>query len=239
MLEDALRAYRCIPQLAQLPISYGNRPNESMSPNEKVLSEEDTEAFIWTDIVITEKMDGMGVCITKDNAYFKGNPLETADNHHVQWINALRGRYLPRLQKALFTDTQLFCEMCFNKKNIQYKGLKDFLMCIGIMENSGVWWPWVDARDYADILGLSMVPELYYGSVKTIPHLERLCQHLMYSRPFFGDKKEGLVIRTADTFSHSEITENMTKFVPYWYISQNREWKNRPLMYNAMEISVI
>jgi hypothetical protein len=88
---------------------------------------------------------------------------------------------------------------------------------------------WDDTKEYASMLGLMTVKELYRGIFD-----ESLIKQL-YQETVDGDICEGYVLRVVDSFEYSKFNKCVAKYVRANHVSTQAHW-TRKIQPNAIKI---
>lgn len=143
-------------------------------------------------IVITEKLDGSNLCMTRDALFSRshsGPPIHISFNLAKKMHGEMAYRIPPGIS--------VFGEWCYAVHSIEYDRLPGpypFLV-FGIRDDSEGWWyDWDTVEDVAiNELGLTTVPVLFDGMVED--KFKELTQTLANGESYYGsESKEGIVV---------------------------------------------
>ena len=121
------------PRTYHLPWSPGATRDDRKASYEQV-----GEAFVYQDILVTEKLDGSNVTMTREDVYSRGGePTHKSFN----WLKAwhARNRYLIR------ENIIIRAEYCYAVHSIEYT-LNNYINIIGVQDSKYQWlsWPQVE-----------------------------------------------------------------------------------------------
>lgn len=215
---------------AALSAKYPRMPHLPFSPggtqDDRRLS--DAEHLVGLPLVLTEKMDGSNLCLTRDALYarsHKGPPKHASfDLAKARWAGACS-----RIPEGV----SVFSEWLYAAHSIRYAALPDYLMVFGVRDDASErWWSWDQTRDMASRLGAPTVPELGEGVVASARELQALVEKLAAQPSSCGGEREGVVVRAqaASTDFHGSVA----KWVRPGHVRTGDEWRHGPLVRNLL-----
>jgi hypothetical protein len=191
-------------------------------------------------IVMTEKLDGENSCLNEFGVFSRSHATPCRD----PWTNHLWDRW--ELLKDKLKGLEFFGENLYAVHSIEYSGLESHFYIFAIREEDR-WYFWEEVEFYSQLVDIPTVPVLYKGSAAELkksdekhfegdatPHDKlkdfilslvampsQLCDPRIYNTP-----KEGLVVRTARSFTVSEFSENVFKWVRPHHVQNEEHWRN-------------
>jgi ATP-dependent RNA circularization protein (DNA/RNA ligase family) len=195
----------------------------------------DVDHFLGVSIVLTEKMDGSNLCMTKEAVFARshnGPPTHESFNFAKQLHASIR--------RSIPDDLSVFGEYLFAVHSIPYTNLPGYFLIFGVREDlTGKWWSWEMVKEMARELGVPTVKELYhsniYGMFETARQLE--CQVKL---DFLTENKgkwenghtEGVVIRLADEFT--DFPMSVAKYVRANHVTTTQHWTQKEVERNGI-----
>jgi hypothetical protein len=199
---------------------------------DKVLSEEEAQAFLKGEVVVEEKVDGAIVSLSLDEEgrmRVQGRGEYLGRGEHPQfdplwpWMESRR----PSLTKALRPGLVLSGEWCFAVHSVRYARLPDWLLGFDVYDpGQDRFWS-TERRDrLLGEIGIARVPEIARGRCT----IESLCRLLGTSRVGV-EPMEGLYVRR----EHGNWLDCRAKIVrPEFAQSIEEHWALRPLEKNSL-----
>lgn len=183
-----------------LPSSPGNEENDinltSLSP------------FVNQPLVVTIKMDGSNVCISKSGGVCARNG-QSADHPS---FSLLKEQYANIYSHVLDDDIQVFGEWIFAKHSIHYVGdmaLESYFQVFSVYDqNAEMFLGWEDVEKWAEKLGVPTTPVLGKIEYPTLKGLERRIQQMISETVDNGH--EGIVVRLAYPFPYGSFESYTT-----------------------------
>jgi hypothetical protein len=106
----------------------------------------------------------------------------------------------------------------YAKHSIKYDDLNSYFLLFSIWDEKNVCISWDETVEYAEILGLDMVPTLYDGVFE-----EDIIKSLWSES--IRDVREGYVVRLADSYPYINFNKSLAKFVRSNHVdSSNHHW---------------
>ena len=202
------------PRTYHLPFS------ETITDDDKRLK--DTKQFENMNIVITEKMDGENTTIYND--YYHARSL---DSKHREYHSYLLSTILPQIQYLIPDSMHLCGEYLYAEHSIHYNQLPDYFLMFS-MWNNNICLSWKDTKEWAELLGLKLVPELYIGKYD-----EELVKKI--AREVVERGGEGIVIRNIESFQYEDFSKNVAKYVRAYHVQTDTHWTNQEIKKNELK----
>lgn len=202
------------PRTFHLPNSPG-RTND-----DRVLGSVDN--FIDTEIVVTVKMDGENTTIYNDYVHARSiDGMDAEDKHWVKNLQSQIGYNIP--------DGWRVCgENLWAKHSIYYQNLPSYFLMFSIWDDNNVCLDWDTTKEWAELLGLNMVPELFRG--KFYPELAK-GEQTVYNGGF---EQEGLVVRKTKAFHYREFSSSVAKYVRAGHVQTSHNWRREVKIRNSL-----
>jgi len=183
---------------------------------------ESLDGFIGEEIVITEKMDGENTSMYSD--YIHARALEYSPREDRNWIRALHGR----IKYDIPEGWRVCGENLYAEHSIHYDSLPSYFLMFSIWNNRNVCLSWDETKTWAELLGLTMVKELYRGP------FNRLFIQTLYGERVDQDKVEGHVIRVTREFPYRDYKKVVGKYVRKGHITTDEHWTKKAIVKNGL-----
>jgi ATP-dependent RNA circularization protein (DNA/RNA ligase family) len=209
---------------------YPRTPHLSISPgkskDDKVTHSD--EFFVGEKVIISEKIDGSNVCMTEAECFARshsGSPThESFDAFKA--LHAEKKNLIPY-------GVELFGEWCYAMHSIYYDRLPSYFLLFAVRKNTE-WFKWDDVLEIADTLNLCTVPFFNKRIFSNITELHSAVRIHMKEPSFFGEEKEGLVLRIDKTFSDDNFSSNVAKYVRKNHVQTDKHWKHSEIIRNKL-----
>lgn len=183
-----------------LPSSPGNEENDinltSLAP------------FVNQPLVVTIKMDGSNVCISKSGGVCARNG-QSADHPS---FSLLKEQFANIYHQALEDDIQIFGEWIFAKHSIHYvdeMALDSYFQIFSVYDQkSELFLGWDDVEKWAERLGVPTTPIIERFLCTSLKLLERRIQQMISDTVDMGH--EGIVVRIAYPFPYGSFESYTT-----------------------------
>ncbi len=209
---DKFSPYVKYPRTYHLPWSEGLTDDDRVVPS--------INHFANKDIIVTEKMDGENTTIYR--GYIHARSID-AESHWTQsYVRQLQSRV-----GAEIPDGWRVCgENLYAKHSIAYGDLEEFFLMFSIWDDKNICLSWDETREWAELLGLKMVPELYRGEwdEKIIKSLHKPNRD--------GRESEGYVVRLSCSFNYSQFRHSVAKYVRKNHVATSHHWR-----FNKIELN--
>ena len=212
------------------PSKYPHTPHLPWSPGfdaqeDMVLMS--TDHWEGTEVVITEKMDGEGTSIYRDN--FHARSTTYAPHPSRSRMRAIWGS----IRHDIPASWKICGENVSAVHSIKYTELPSYFLVFSIWEKE-VAYSWDETVLYSQLLGLDTVPVLWRGTWD-----KDKCHEVIKSLDL--TKQEGIVIRPAGTFEWKFIDNPwwspLGKWVRKGHVTTDEHWMNKPVEWNGLRAS--
>lgn len=180
--------------------------------------------FKGKEIVITEKLDGENSAFTSVDVYSRshGAPTRSPWSRNLWDVND--GLYW-RVKEMISPDEEVFGENLFGEHSIHYDNLKDYFHIFAVNNlKENIWYSWKDVKDFATMLEIPHVPELWKGIINTEAELQTLVNIFVPGKSKYGDTIEGVVIRITDSFPIEDFPKYVCKWVRPNHVQTDEHW---------------
>lgn len=200
-------------------------------------------------LVVTVKMDGGNCMLVKD----MDNPIRARNGRHADkehFDMAKQWYWENDLYSQLPEHYQVFGEWLYAKHSIHYgcdcdepcedigPALRDYFQVFGVYDTRyQLWLGWNETVEFADRLGLTMVPKV--GEFYFEEPYEAWDELYDLSQTVVDDGHEGIVVRSAHPFHYGQIEQRLGKYVRPGHVKEDeKHWSNRPLVQNRLDRKV-
>ena len=199
------------PRTPHLPWSPGNTHDDIFLVN--------TEVFTNKEVVVTEKMDGENTTIYKD--YTHARSVNSAHHPSRSWVKALQAQISVDIPQHW-----RFCgENLFAQHSISYQDLESYFYLFAVFNEDDVCLSWKETREWASHLGLPTPKTLFEG----VYDEEKIKKTNMNT-----DTSEGYVVRLAHSFSYSDFSKSMGKWVRPSHVQTDTHWLQSVITANGL-----
>ena len=197
-------------------------------PNSPGLSNDDkrvesVELFLNRTVVITEKLDGSNVCLSRDNVFARshsGTPTHPS-------FDLLKAKHA-ELKYAIEEGIDIYCEWCYAVHSIKYDFLPDYLFVIAIRDRDrGIWLSYHDTINKVIQLKLKTAPFLERVIFTDEIMLANIVNKFARKPSVFGCEREGIVLRVDDEFE--DLSSSMAKWVRKDHVQTDEHWMHKPI----------
>ena len=208
------------PRTYHLPFSPG------ATSDDKKLSSSYFDLFRDREVVITEKLDGENSALTRENVYSRSHTVPTRSPWSINlWGNT--GIHW-KIKDAIGSKEILYGENLYGIHSIEYSHLPAYFFLFAIRDDER-WYSWNEIVEYAALLDLPTVPELYRGTFNDQGQFEKMIENLVTQPSTFGHTREGVVVRIADEFPIIYCGEynfqfNVAKYVRANHVQTDEHW---------------
>lgn len=181
--------------------------------------------LIGKEVVVTLKCDGENFNFTSEKCWARS--VDSRDHVSRNWSQ----QYWNSLKYDIPNDMRICCENVYATHNIHYTKLPTYVLCFNIWRYDYCL-PWDETLEWAELLGLTMVPTLYRGIYSKEKILE-----CATGGEIFGGVREGIVGRFPNGFLRSEMKDNMFKWVREGHVKkEDKHWFSKKVVPNELEI---
>ena len=219
------------PRTYHLPFSPG------ATKDDKKLPDSWFDNYRGKEVVITEKMDGANSGMNCVDVYARSHGAPTRDPWSRNLWDPRDGLYW-RIRSLIGPDEMLFGENMYGVHSIEYNRLTDYFYLFAV-RNDERWYSWDEVEEMADMLNIQRVPVIWRGVLESEEQVAQIIRETMTEPSAYGDEKEGVVMRTADSFDIYEDGQLSFPFHVCKYVRANhvqtdehwtRNWKKAELI---------
>jgi len=168
----------------------GYGPDTAFRNDDRVLASLD--GFVNKEVVVTIKMDGENTTMYKD--YIHARSLEYSSREDRNWMRSLHASVAHDIPEGW----RICGEQLYAEHSIHYYDLPSYFLIYSIWNDKNVCLSWDETKEWAELLGLEMVKEIYRGS------WNELFIRTLYNEKVDRDLIEGHVVRITGAFPYKD-----------------------------------
>lgn len=203
-------------------IKYPRTPHLPWSPgatsDDKVLKHID--GFHGRQVVVTEKMDGENTTLYRD--YMHARSLAGRPHPSRYWVKSLHasmGHLIP-------VGWRVCGENVYARHSIAYDKLPAYFLVFSIWTETNTCCSWDETEEWAELLGMSVVPVLYRGVFD-----EKALRELRLDT----NSQEGYVVRLAEAFRFEDFGRSVAKWVRPNHVQTDTHWMHNQVVPNRLK----
>ena len=215
------------PRTYHLPYSPG------ATKDDKKLQGDWFKYYIGQEVVITAKLDGENSAMTAHDVYARSHAAPTRNPWNRNLWDPQTGLFW-KIKQYIGENETIYGENLYGEHSIHYNKLTDYFHLFAA--NDGVnWYSWDDVKMMADIMNIPHVPELWRGLIYKESDLQKLVEQYVHESEWYGDIREGVVVRITDSFPLEDFAKHVCKWVRPNHVQTDehwtRHWKKAELNY--------
>jgi RNA ligase len=203
-------------EYVKYPRTYHCPWSQGITNDDRVLKNMDS--FIGKEIIVTEKMDGENTTIYSD--YLHARSVDAQSHWTQSFVRQLQNKIGYNIPKGW----RICGENLYARHSISYDSLDSFFLMFSIWNDRNECLSWQDTIEWANLLGLDLVPVIYKGIYNE--NIIRNC---------YKNGSEGYVIRLADKFNYSQFKYSVAKFVRKNHVTTSNHWKFEKIEKNKLK----
>jgi hypothetical protein len=204
------------PRTYHLPYSPG------ATNDDKKLSGNWFENYKGREIVITAKLDGENIHMTNSDCYARSDGAPTRSPWSRNIWDPKDGLF-QKIWMLISDGETIFGENLYGIHSIYYPNLTAYFHLFATSYNN-MWYSWDNVKDFADILEIPTVPELWRGIVENEPELKELVEKYVHEPEVYGPDREGVVVRLCDSFPLDDFPKYVCKWVRPGHVQTDEHW---------------
>lgn len=172
-------------------------------------------------VVITEKLDGENITMCQEGVFARSHAAPTTS----PWSRNLWGNdgLYWRIRSLIGENEYIVGENLYGVHSIEYNKLTDYFHLFAAHDDKR-WYYWEELQELADILEIPTVPMLYFGIAESEEQIKEVIDNLMTRPSTYGDTKEGVVMRIADSFKIEDFPHYVCKYVRANHVQTDEHW---------------
>jgi len=208
------------PRTLHLPFSPGFTKNDRVMSNVK--------KFEGRRVIVTVKLDGENTTCYRDHIHARS--VNSGSHPSRDWVK----NFWSSISYNIPEGWRICGENLWAKHSIHYQNLSSWLQIFSIWNDKNICLSWDETKEWADLLGIDIVPILYDGIwdediIKTYGDL--------LEKGYDGDECEGYVVRIADAFPYGSFRKVVGKFVRKDHVRTHGHWMRSFVIKNKLRPS--
>jgi len=211
------------PRTYHLPWSQGMNRDDRMMTN--------TNIFRGQKIMACEKLDGENTSCYTDRVTARS--LETSSHPSRHWVKNLWAQFAYNIPQGWrVCGENMFAKHAIHYTNANGNALDTYFYMFSIWDDKNMCLSWDETLEWAELLGLTVVPVFYYG-VYDIDFITELNKKMEAS----PNTIEGYVIRLAREYHYSEFRDVCGKYVRKNHVQNNHgHWSQQKIIQNELKL---
>jgi hypothetical protein len=190
----------------------------------------DTNIFRGQKVMICEKLDGENTTWYRDR--MTARSLETSSHPSRDWVKNLWAQHAYNIPEGWrVCGDNMYAKHAIHYCRANDNALDTYFYMFSIWNEMNMCLSWDETKEWAELLGLQLVPVYYYG-IYDINFIQDLNKQ-MENNP---DTVEGYVIRLAREYHYSEFREVCGKYVRKNHVQNNHgHWSQQKIIKNELK----
>lgn len=181
----------------------------------------DDSVFQGKEVVVTLKMDGENTTMYKDFIHARSLTMEPHPSRsRVKAIHASIAADIPDLWRVCGENVTAV-------HSLKYENLPGHFLVFSIWNDRNICLAWDGTVEWAELLGLPMVPTLFRGKYDR-KEIEKRFFPLI-------KEHEGYVIRLAESFPYSAFRSSVAKYVREGHVQTHGHWMRQRVEFNGVK----
>ena len=174
------------------------------------------------EIVVTEKLDGENTAMNLIDVFARSHGAPTRSPWSRNLWDPADGLYW-KIKPYIGENETLYGENLYGEHSIHYENINSYWHLFGINDGER-WYGWNEVKDFAEIIGVQHVPELWVGFVNDEDEFKKLIENFTSMPSVYGDTREGVVVRLTDSFPIDEFPNCVCKWVRPHHVQTDTHW---------------
>lgn len=177
------------------------------------------DQFKGKEIVVTEKMDGENTSFYKNGFHARSLTYENHPSRSmVRSIHANIAHDIPE-------GMRICGENLYAKHSIHYENLSSWFLVFTVWNKQNICLSWDETKEWAELLGLQTVPELYRG----------IWNETKMKQIQVPNNSEGYVVRVVDEIPYNSFRTKVGKWVRANHVQSSSHWMHQQIVPNKLK----
>ena len=203
------------PRTYHLPFSQG------ATKDDKKLQGDWFSYYKDKEIILSEKLDGENITMCQEGVFARSHAAPTTSPWAFNLWNSDCGLYW-KIKPYIGKDEYIVGENLYGVHSIEYERLTHYFHLFAAHDNER-WYSWDEIRELSSILDVPIVPFVTVRATSE-EYIERVINGLMKLPSLYGDTKEGIVMRVADSFKLEDFPHYVCKYVRANHVQTDEHW---------------
>lgn len=208
--------YFCV---MKYPRTYHIQQSLGVTSDDKI--QYDLSALIGKNVIVTIKMDGENTTLNCERVWARS--LDSNNHPSRNWVKGLWGNIAYKIPSGI----RICGENLYAKHSIHYTDLPSYFMAFSVWEGEQCF-DWDSTVNLCTELGLEIVPVIYRGIFD-----ESIIDQLIKSVDV--ENHEGFVIRLEESFTYSDFSKSVVKWVRKNHVQTDKHWSTQPIIKNLLK----
>lgn len=208
------------PGSIKYPRSFHHPGSPGKTSDDKVMH--DLSAFEGKEIVITAKLDGE--CTNIGPNFCHARSLDSGYHPSRTWVQ----NFASTFQHNIPDKYRICGENLYARHSIHYQNLRSYFYVFNIWDEENTCLDWDTTKEWCQLLGLEMVPEIYRG-----PWDKSFVEGLVVPE-WEGDVCEGWVCRVTHEFKYEDFSKYLCKNVRSGHVQTDTHWMHSAVVPNQL-----
>jgi len=202
------------PRTYHLPFSKG------LTTDDKLIK--DLSYLEGKDIIMSMKMDGENTSMYRDHIHARS--IDSKHHSSRAWVKQLHSQ----IQYQIPEKWRICGENMYAQHSIVYDNLLSYFYMFSIWDENNNCLSWDETKEWAELLGLQLVPVLYEGKFD----LDKLQE--IWSQ-YSEEEHEGFVVRLKDSFHYEDFSKCVAKYVRESHVQTDQHWMHKEVVPNKLK----
>lgn len=181
--------------------------------------------FEGREVVGTVKKDGENCSMYSD--FIHARSIDSKHHDSRSWVKAFHNTF-----KYLIPNGYRVCgENLYAEHSIHYNHLESYFLMFSIWNDNNICLSWDDTEEWAQLLGLKLVPVFYRGVWNKDKIEEEYIKYCNKSK----DTEEGYVVRITDELTYGDYRKYVAKSVRHKHVNTDEHWMTKKVIPNGLE----
>lgn len=206
-------------QYVKYPRTYHLPWSPGVGKDDRVM--EDMDKLVSGEVVATIKMDGENTTMYRDHIHARS--VDSGNHPSRNWVRSMHGAIAHEIP-----DGWRICgENLYAMHSIHYSGLPSYFQVFSVWNDKNVCLSWDETKEWAELLGLPVVPEFFRGSFADFKNKKVPAQ-------WGGNECEGVVVRVTRAFEYGEFRQVVGKYVRFNHVQTHGHWMRQMITPNKL-----
>jgi len=218
-IKDYFLNYIKYPRTYHVPYSENLQNDDKMHDN--------IDFFIGKEVVVSVKLDGENSSLYSN--YIHARSVDSKHHESRDWIKSFHAKI-----KHEIPENWRFCgENLYAEHSIRYNNLDSYFYLFNIWNENNEALSWDDTVEYANMLNINIVPEIYRG----VWDKDKIHDAYLNYCSKSPDPVEGYVIRITDKIPYRDYRRCTAKFVRKSHVTTDQHWMTKKVVRNGLKNS--
>jgi len=195
--------------------------SDSVASDDKKLH--NVEHLMNKEVVISLKMDGENTSMYNDHIHARS--LDSKNHPSRDWVK----QFHASIKNDIPDGWRICGENLYAKHSIEYNNLKSYFYGFSIWNEHNVCLDWNTTIEWFNLLNIIPIEVFYIGPFKSEIHN-------IFTSKYNTKDVEGYVVRLKDSFSYTDFSKSVAKYVRRNHVQTDEHWMNSTIVTNKLKI---